>query len=241
MATDKERVSMNQPGAKLLWYPLAHIPAGLEMKQKGRFPKSYPMGCIVHFTAGWSTKYKNGKEVPGAALAKAVDCIQGGIKNGFNFLCLSKDGEIVQAAPLSHWGSHAGSSAWPGLGEGVSQKLIGLEICNAGRLEKRGDKYFSWFNQEIPADEVRVIAKDNENQQRGAYQKYSGAQELALVEFMMWLKRNNPEVFSFDYVLGHDEVATPKGRKNDPGGALSMSMPKFREFLKAEYKTRYGV
>jgi hypothetical protein len=37
-------------------------------------------------------------------------------------------------------------------------------------------------------------------------------------------------------VLGHDEVSGPKGlgwrRKNDPGGALSCTMSKFREKLK---------
>jgi len=46
-------------------------------------------------------------------------------------------------------------------------------------------------------------------------------------------KANNPEVFDFEYVLGHDEAADPKGigywRKNDPEDALSMTMNQFRK------------
>ena len=61
----------------------------------------------------------------------------------------------------------------------------------------------------------------------------------------MWLKRNNPDVFRFDYVAGHDEIATlgspgsPKektlGRKQDPGGSLSLPMAEYREMLFSRY------
>ena len=49
----------------------------------------------------------------------------------------------------------------------------------------------------------------------------------------MWLKKNNPEIFNLEYVLGHSEISA--GRKQDPGGALSMSMVEFREKLIENY------
>jgi lysozyme family protein len=49
------------------------------------------------------------------------------------------------------------------------------------------------------------------------------------VKLLLWLKGNQPDVFQFEFVLGHDEVSP--GRKNDPGGALSVTLPQFRERL----------
>lgn len=89
-----------------------------------------------------------------------------------------------------------------------------------------------------------MITQNKDNILAGAYLPYTKEQETALIEFLLWAKANNPTVFDFDYVLGHDEVAGPKGigrwRKNDPGGALSMTMSEFRQLLKDEYKKRYA-
>lgn len=70
----------------------------------------------------------------------------------------------------------------------------------------------------------------------GKYQAYTQAQENALINFILWAKSKNPE-FDFDYIAGHDELrkeAGIKGDKQDPGGSLSMSMPKFRNLIKAK-------
>jgi len=57
------------------------------------------------------------------------------------------------------------------------------------------------------------------------------------------MKRNNPKVFKFKFVLGHDEVAGEKGigynRKNDPGASLSTTMTQFRKKIEDEYAKRY--
>jgi N-acetyl-anhydromuramyl-L-alanine amidase AmpD len=70
----------------------------------------------------------------------------------------------------------------------------------------------------------------------GYFHKYSLAQEASLIELLVWLKNNNPSIFNVDYILGHDEVAGPKGigrsRKQDPGGALSMTMAELRDLVK---------
>lgn len=119
----------------------------------------------------------------------------------------------------------------------MGNKLVGIEVKAARQLTKSGSKYNSWFGLEIPATEVRQIATDTDNQQQaGHHQKYTDAQEAALIQLLLWLYRNNTDTFSLDFVLSHDEVSGPQGigrwRKNDPGGALSMTMKQFRAHLK---------
>lgn len=207
-----------QEGKNLLWVPFANqVENG--MGYQGTYLNNYPRGAVVHYTAG---RFKGG-------LRKAIDTMVGGKKNKFTFLVISEDGEVVQGFPLNKWGWHAGKSSHPSLPGSVSDELIGIEICNAGLLEKRGSKYYSWYGLEIPEDQVRHVKKNTENQRAGYYHKYTQAQEDALINLLLWLKRNNPKVFDLSLVLGHDEVST--GRKQDPGGSLSMTMPNFRKHL----------
>jgi N-acetyl-anhydromuramyl-L-alanine amidase AmpD len=233
---------------KLLYWPKALIRKDLKKKGKGpyRSKSGLSVGSIVHFTAG---NYKKGKQ-------NAIDSISG---SPFNFHCIGYDGTFVQANPLNEWGRHAGESQWKINGRvvaEVSDYLDGIEINNPGKLTEKNGKYYAYFDLKNPIDPslVRVIKKDKHNVQKGAYLKYSPEQEKTLVEYLLWRKFNDPENYSFDYVLGHDEVAGDtleddaskgyglnKDRKNDPGGALSMTMPEFREHLKAEYARIYGV
>lgn len=225
-------------GEKKLWYPEALIRTDLKRAAKGEYPKGYPYGAIVHFTAG---QYSKGVEDAIATIANSA----------YFFCCIGTDGKLVQANPLNQWGYHAGESAWTIEGEkrnGVSSFLVGIEINNPGRLELHDGKYYTYWDskrkQPIAAKDVRVFEQNKDNILAGAYLPYTKAQEETLLEFLLWAKANNPTVFNFDYVLGHDEAAGPKGigrwRKNDPGGALSMTMTEFRQLLKDEYKKRYG-
>lgn len=226
------------PGEKKLWYPEALVRTDIRRVAKGEYPKGYPYGAIVHFTAG---QYSKGLE-------NAISAIS---DSPYFFCSIGTDGRFVQANPLNQWGYHAGESAWTIAGEkrsGVSNFLVGIEITNPGRLEVHNGKYYTYwdtaFKQPLDSQKVRVIEKNHDNILAGAYLPYTREQEETLVEFLLWAKANNPGVFDFDYVLGHDEVAGPKGigrwRKNDPGGALSMTMTEFRQLLKDEYKKRYG-
>lgn len=234
-ATEKKRYP---PGEKKLWYPEALIRTDLKRPAQGEYPKGYPVGAIVHFTAG---QYTKGVENAITAIASSP----------YFFCCIGTDGKLVQANPLNQWGYHAGESAWIIDGEprhGVSNFLVGIEITNPGRLEEYKGKFYTYWDtarkQPIEASKVRIIAQNRDNILAGAYLPYTKAQETTLIEFLLWAKANHPTVFNFDYVLGHDEAAGPKGigrwRKNDPGGALSMTMSEFRQLLKDEYKKRYG-
>jgi N-acetyl-anhydromuramyl-L-alanine amidase AmpD len=182
------------------------------MPTKGTYPKGYPEGAIVHYTAG--------VQRPG------YDDIMLGIRNDFAYMLIDSAGVVYQAHPLNHWGYHCGESSWPGLGEWLSSRLVGIEIACAGILNSVHE---TWFNVAVPPEQVRQFVPDGKNQTPGAYQIYTAAQETSLLALLKWLHANGNGIFDFNNVLGHDEVA-PK-RKQDPGGSLSMTMPEYRRFL----------
>lgn len=213
----EDRPSPMEPGQKLLRIPFAEQVTP-EMKTQGTYRKGYPEGLVLHFTAGHQTQTGSGGVTTGR-------------NNGHTYLFMTADGVVHQAFPLNKWGYHAGTSYYPGLGSGVSKYLVGLEVANAGKLT--GNK--TWFGKTLPASEIRTV-KAKDNVIAGSYQKYTKEQEEAIINLCLWLKANNPDVFNLDYVVGHDEVCSPKGRKNDPGGALSMTMPELRTLLKARWE-----
>lgn len=219
---EKERKGKKETGQKNNWYLDAEI-IDKPLKTRGIYPNGYPVGAIVHYTCGRSLKGDS----------DAISTINWGRKQGFAYFTISNTGKVFQAHPLDEWGHHAGESFWPELGGNVSQKLVGIEICCAGKLTKLSSNAFeSWFEEIYKAHLVRYSEKID-NIKEGCYHKFTENQEKSLIDLLIWLKSNNPEVFSFDYVLGHDEVAP--NRKSDPGASLSMTMPSFRKYLKNLY------
>lgn len=209
-----------------LWYPSAHVVTPW-LPTQGDYPMGYPRGAVVHYTAG-------GMSLSELDLARQLE---------YTYFLISHDGGVYQGFPLNRWGSHAGKSSWPGLGKGVSKHLVGIEVDCAGKLTwvhantQDGGFYTHWGAKKKP-EEVRVIDTDKENIKAGAYHAFTEAQERALEDLLVWLKTNNPYVFDLDLVLGHDEVSP--GRKIDPGGSLSMTMPDFRKRLRDLYRSRLG-
>lgn len=224
------------------WYPKA-LRYALPMRTRGKYPKRYPEGSVLHHTAG-----RDG----------AAKTIASGIRNGYAYLCCQKDGLIVQAHPISEWGYHGGESAWKigvkRLLGSVSDDLIGLEVNSAGLLSKIDGKFYPWWaidkagkvisaSQEIKPENVRYVTEAEWGCPSGYYEKFTPQQEASIIDFYLFLKENDPVgCFDFDLILGHHEVSGKLGigrwRKNDPGGCLSMPMPKLRELLKFEYKKR---
>ena len=188
------------------------------MRTRGTYRKGYPEGAIVHFTAG----HPNGE----GAVEYAIS------KNSYCYFVIGPDGTVYQNFPLNRWGYHAGKSEHDNLGKSVSQFLVGIEITCAGKVEKIKDNLFKpWFDLYLTRQEVRFVPKE-QNCIAGWYHRYTEAQERSLMVLLLWLQQNNPNVFRLEYVLGHDEVSP--GRKSDPGGSLSMTMPDFRAHLLGE-------
>lgn len=200
------------------------------MPRRGKYAKGGPLGTVVHFTAGWDGARKT---------------ILGGIKNGYTYECIQRNGLVANACPLIYWGYHAGESAWKHLLKklvgSVSDDLDGIEMNAFGRVDPVKGKpgyYKTYFGHEIDSSEVRYTP-GKENQLAGYYHTYTKEQEETLLYSIMWRKVRFINTYDFDFVLGHDEVSGKSGigywRKNDPGAALSMTMPAFRELCKKTY------
>jgi len=235
-----------EEGKKELKYPEG-IQYKNKMRTRGRYKHRYPQGANVHFTAGRSRrKAEGGSRARDTHLEMGEKSVEYAIKKGsYCYFVIDRDGNVHQAFSLDRWGYHSGTSYWKGLGSKIADKVVGIEIQAAGRVKPNGDgTYNAYFTVQKKGDkpflesEVRHAPEANANIQKGTYHAYTVQQERALTELLLWLKRNNPDVFNFDYVVGHDEI-NPKG-KNDPGAALSMTMPEFREYIKNEYSKRYN-
>lgn len=206
-----------------MYYPDAEI-FHKYTRARGRYEGGYPKGAVVHFTAGHPTQ-------------SISDALAHAHEQGYSYFVIDAEGNVGQATPLDLWGYHTGESKWDGLGKGVADSLVGIEVICAGKLSSSRKAW--WPNSKVfPENECRTVV-DGANREAGIYHKYTPAQEKALIRLILWLKANNPTQFSFDYVLGHDEVSGPRGlgyrRKNDPGGSLSMTMDALRNLLKKSY------
>lgn len=208
------------------------IVSKLVMKTQGEYSKGYPEGLVLHFTAG---RYEKGVD-------SALSTVENGAKNGFAFWAMGTDGTIVKGHDIKKWGYHAGVSERAPLGSSVSKKLLGLEVCNAGKLTKDAKGNFTtWFGTTVPLDQVRYIPKARyPEEETGYYHAYTSEQETAIVNLILWLEKHGKGVFKLENVFGHDEVCMPRGRKNDPGGALALGMPEFRKALVDIKKMRQG-
>jgi len=205
-----------------------------KMRDRGAYAKGFPIGAIIHST--------DGRPNDGAAsLEFGID------ENLYTYFVIGRGGKVFQSFSLSRWGEHAGPTLHPDLGNSLSRKLVGIEIVSAGILKKISDDRFRpWYNEQTKklqddfnAGEVRfreTIGSPNKvgYQTAGYYHKFTDEQESALIKLLTWLKQHKPDIFKYENVFGHDEVAVKEGqygRKTDPGACLSMTMAQLREHL----------
>ncbi|NDC22515.1 MAG: hypothetical protein EBZ49_00070 [Proteobacteria bacterium] len=223
---EKHRPTDDEPGHLFLWHPKAIVPRET-MPTRGLYADGYPAGAIIHATGGSSQK----------GLQDALDAVQAGISDEYTFLCISRDGKLVQAHSLNEWGYHAGQSYWPSLGKSLSSKLIGISLCGAGKVEPhRNGLYKNKNGIIVPQYEVRKV-EGSYGCEPGYYHTFSIEQERALWSLLVWLQANDPhDRFKIENIFGHHEVSGgpvfPRGGKTGPGGSLSLSMEMFRNGLK---------
>ena len=131
---------------------------------------------------------------------------------------------------LRNWGYHAGRSTWIDYEnvKTLNDKFIGIEVVSAGKVEAVDSEanpplyYKTWFGKTLNKEEVREI--------NGEYfHKFTKEQEKSLIDLLVWLYKQNPEVFKIENIVGHCEVSP--GRKVDPGGSLSLSMNELRKVV----------
>lgn len=150
---------------------------------------------ICHYTAGGS-------------LSGTVTWLQNpGSKVSAHYV-IGKDGSVVQMVALDRAAWHAGTSMLAGK-EGANHFSIGFEIVNWGKLTRREGKFYTYTG--------RVYQGPQPIESQGAYwEPYTDAQYEAVARLTTAILGKYP----IRHITGHSDVATPKGRKIDPGPAF---------------------
>jgi len=138
------------------------------------------------------------------------------LERGLNYhMIIDRDGMVTQTAIMTQRVHHAGPAAWRG--KSPNRHHIAIALLNWGRLNNGR----TWAGQGIPREDI-VTKKGVQ------WHKATAQQERALLEVCRWLVCMGIDP---DMICGHDECCLPKGRKTDPGGILSYSMPKLRRLV----------
>ncbi len=172
----------------------------------GQFAEGLPDTIVIHYTAGGS-------------LDSSVNTLCDPNTKASAHLVVGRDGRIVQLVSFNTIAWHAGRSAYQGR-VGLNKYSIGIEIDNAGRLNKSGDVYFSWFGRNYTADEVLEAVHRNETVP-SYWHRYTEEQINVVQEICTLLTR----VYPINTILGHEEISP--SRKTDPGPAFPLD--KLRE------------
>lgn len=188
--------------------PVFEKVTGVHFKEHGTYKTKTGNadGLVMHYT------------VSGRSKANAIAVLKYLAKEGLGCMVMDENGIIYVPEDFviqKDVAYHAGTSTWKGR-TAMSTYFMGMEICNWGSAGK-----------EKGCTDLRTVPK-SENMHAGTYQKYTEKQEAAFIQFCLWQLKVNPE-FKIENIVGHDEIAPT--RKSDPGGSLSMSMPKFRELI----------
>lgn len=155
-----------------------------------------PRVIVIHYTAD-----ENAANTIGVIAAK-----------GLAHFVIDRAGNITSVVPTNQRAHHAGVSAYDGV-QSVNGFSIGIELVNAGPLRRTEDgRFLEWESKreyrgpvvEVPEHKLRWWAG------------YSPEQIDALAEVVAELKATLP----IEAVVGHSEIAVPKGRKIDPGPAF---------------------
>ena len=178
--------------------------------QSGAFKDGLPDTIIMHYTAG-------------SSMASSVNWLKNPRAKASAHLVIGKSGKIVQLAPFNRITWHAGRSKW-NKRRGLNNYSIGIELDNAGVLEKRADGYYTHFGEPV-GDERVVLARHKHEQQESAWEAYTEVQLRIVTELCIVLK----EQYNIKELLGHDDIA-PK-RKRDPGPAFPLEQLREKVFF----------
>jgi len=161
-----------------------------------------PDTIIVHYTAGTSG------ESSARWLADPTSKVSAHV-------VIDRSGRIYQIVPFNKIAWHAGQSAYGGR-TGFNDFSIGIELDNAGYLDRQNNEYISPYGKRYPEDEVLWAKHHNERFTR-FWHTYTEAQLLVCRDLCLALIQGYPEITQ---ILGHDEISP--GRKQDPGPAFPM-------------------
>ncbi len=156
---------------------------------------------VVHYTAGSSAQ-------------GAIDSLVDPKAKASAHLVIARDGAVTQLVAFDDVAWHAGRSRWNGL-EGMNAYSIGIELDNAGALDRMGESWVAWFGRRYGPNDVLVAAHKNEGRERG-WHRYTQPQIQAAID----VSRLLVDQYGLLDVIGHDDIAP--SRKLDPGPAFPM-------------------
>ncbi|MEP6608106.1 MAG: N-acetylmuramoyl-L-alanine amidase [Burkholderiaceae bacterium] len=159
---------------------------------------------VLHYTAGRSCE----SSVETLCTRRPTD-------NASAHAVLARDGHIMQLAPFDVVTWHAGVSQWDGH-LGLNNHSIGIEMDNAGRMDRVGEKFVAWFGKEYGASEVMLAEHKHGGGERPwhAYTEIQISRALELAQLLV-------DHYRLDDVIGHEDIA--RGRKVDPGPAFPLA------------------
>ncbi len=163
-------------------------------KNQKKFHASLPDTIILHYTAG--------RDAESSAKYMAKDDVQASAH-----VVIGRDGEIFQLVPFDTISWHAGNSKY-GNRKGLNRFSIGIEIDNAGELDKNNK---SWFGRKYQESEVFTEKSGKK------WHKYTNKQIQVTKNICKLLI----EKYNIKMILGHSDIAP--GRKKDPGAAFPLN------------------
>lgn len=156
-----------------------------------------PTFIVMHYTAGLTTE-------------SAVQTFCAPQSKVSAHLVIGREGDVVQCVPFNRQAWHAGRSKWGNV-IGLNRASIGIELVSAGKLDRQGSHWVTWFGKRIDPDEVFV---DHAGHGWHAYTELQIETARTVCQDLM-------AVYDIQDILGHEEVSP--GRKIDPGPALRLS------------------
>lgn len=128
---------------------------------------------------------------------------------------IDRGGDMVQLVELDTVSWHAGNSVH-GERTGLNEFSIGIELVNAGRLQRTSDgEFLTWAGAQVNPSETVQLVHRNETE-ASWWHTYSPEQ----IQACFVLMRRLMTLLSIKHILGHEEVAP--GRKWDPGPAFPL-------------------
>ncbi|MBT5877360.1 MAG: N-acetylmuramoyl-L-alanine amidase [Candidatus Latescibacteria bacterium] len=157
---------------------------------------------VIHYTSG-------------ASAASSVKSLTDPARNVSAHLVVGRDLSVTQIVAFDRIAWHAGKSAHHGV-DGLNKYSIGIEIDNAGKLERSGSGFSSWFGRRYSEDDVFSGVHRNQSQ-IAHWHRYTEEQIEIVYQICEDLLQRYPTI---EYILGHEEIS-PK-RKIDPGPAFPL-------------------
>ncbi len=167
----------------------------------GNYEVGLPDTIVIHYTGG-------------ASLDSSVSWLTNTAARASAHFVIGKDGKIVQLAPLNVVTWHAGESEWKNR-KWLNRYSIGIEIDNAGLLERRAAGFFTSFNKRIDDDKVVLAIHKNGHVEQG-WEAFTPEQINTVEALCMLLIK----LYSIKDIVGHDDIAPT--RKVDPGPAFPL-------------------